>query len=98
MKVNNDGGESFEFYWPGLLKCIVWERPDRLKLVALFVKEDWQGQGVGSAVIRELKRKRKRIALCAVSDDDRQPDLERFYARHGFKPHKWDAELFIWEP
>ncbi len=95
---NAEGGESYEFYWPGLKKCIVWEYTSQLQLVRLSVLPDWQGQGVGSAVIRQLQKRGKRIALCAVSDDDRQTDLERFYLRHGFKAHRWDAELFIWEP
>ena len=94
----SEEGESFELYWPGVQKCIVWEYRNRLQLVRLTVKHDWQGQGVGSAVLRELQRRGKRITLCAVSDDGRQTDLERFYLRHGFKPHRWDAELFIWEP
>lgn len=99
--------DSFELHWPGLQKCVVWAYPAKTgpmtiglkyQLVTLKVKDDWQGQGIGSAVVRQLQRRACPIRLVPVAADaERQQDLERFYRRLEFTWDRW-RDFLIWEP
>ena len=90
--------ESEEIHAEGLQKCIVWNHGDHLEVKRLIVRAECQGQGIGSAILRQLKRRGKRIVLYPLSDDGRQMDLERFYMRAGFVPSFFDPETWEWEP
>ncbi len=75
----------------GLRKCIVWEYARYLELKVLIVEDDAQGKGL-------LKKRGKSILVYPLSREGRQQELERFYARAGFRLCRHDPEWFIWDP
>lgn len=95
------GGRKLELHWPGVERCIAMDLGDHLYLVTLRVKPEWRGQGIGSTMIRRLKREGKPIELYPVPDtQDEQAALERFYWQHGFKPltTRYDDSNLVWKP
>lgn len=87
---------SFDF--AGVDQCIVEEGPTVLLLRKLVVAPLLQGQGIGSRVLRELKRKGKTIHVVAYPDDpDRCADLYRFYTRNGFADVE-GTSFMAWNP
>ncbi|WP_373975103.1 GNAT family N-acetyltransferase [Chitinibacter sp. SCUT-21] len=59
----------------------------------LYILPSWQGQGIGGAVLTQIKQtyRGKEIALCAL----RGSDANRFYQVHGFtqcSESEWDIE------
>lgn len=83
---------------PGVRMCLVWDWGTHLELKRLKVEPEAQGQGIGSAMLRQLQARGKRIVLNPVSDEGRQQELERFYARAGFVVDFFDSEQLVWEP
>lgn len=84
---------------PGVTLCRVFEYENRLELRRIVIEPMAQGLGLGSAILRELKERGKRVEVYPLADDpDRQNDLENFYRSAGFRP-KWnDPETFEWVP
>ncbi|MFO7842514.1 MAG: GNAT family N-acetyltransferase [Bacteroidales bacterium] len=50
-------------------------------LAALFVKTDWQGKGIGTALLNLIKKKRKNIELKVFKKNSKSVD---FYKQSGF--------------
>lgn len=72
---------------------VVVDQPDHLLLDHLYIHPDWQGSGIGSAVLRrvfaEADARRTAIRVGAL----RESDSNRFYMRHGFElveRSEWD--------
>ncbi len=83
---------------PGIALVQYEEDSTSIYLIALKLKPDCQGRGIGKQILNDLKRLRKRIRLLPVADDpERQQDLERFYARNGFVQEDYE-EYLTWNP
>jgi len=50
-------------------------------LAALFVKNDWQGKGIGTALLNFIKKKRKNIELKVFKKNSKSVN---FYKQSGF--------------
>jgi GNAT superfamily N-acetyltransferase len=89
--VLTDGGDG------GGDTCAGWVqlRPDAdgLKLDHFYLAPAWQGQGIGSAVLRALLAEADAQALDVRLDALRGSASNRFYLRHGFRQEAesaWD--------
>lgn len=86
------------FDFTGVDQCVLEEGPDVILLRKLVIAPLLQGQGIGSKVLRELKRKRKTIHLIPYPDDpDRYEELRRFYMRNGFTQAE-GSDYMVWNP
>lgn len=63
-------------------------RENDLYLAHLYLRPEYQGQGIGGDILNELKARatdlQQDIVLTALSDSD----AERFYARNGFTDYE----------
>lgn len=50
----------------------------------LEVRQQWQGQGIGSELVRRLVAQLQRLYMVDLVCD---PELQSFYQRLGFRPH-----------
>lgn len=90
--------KHLQFDFAGVDYCAVQELPHCLYLVKLEVAPLFQGQGIGSRVLRELKRRGRPIRLTACPDNpEKWSDLLRFYARNGFYEEEGSNEM-VWTP
>lgn len=87
------------FDFPGVDKCAVLNVcPGHIKLLKLEINPAYRGKGVGTRVLRELKRLGCTITLVAYPDDpERYDDLMRFYRRNGFEEVEGAGEM-VWHP
>lgn len=92
--------ENLTFPFPGVQRCnLVQRAPGHLRLVKLEIVPEYRGKGIGSRVLRELKRLGQTISLVAYPDDpDRYDDCRRFYRKNGFTEVEGDDGVFEWHP
>lgn len=66
-------------------------------LAGLNVPARLRGRGIGTMIVQWLQHRGKPIVLEAVPDQGRRADLQRFYARLGFRRTKRANEM-RWTP
>lgn len=85
--MQTDEVSAVEIKLPGVRKCVVWIHGNRhLELKVLIIEPHCRGLGLGSIVLRGLKRVGLPIHVYPVALDGDQDAVDRFYARNGFKP------------
>lgn len=79
---------------------IVWkDHGTHIELVTLSIERAKQGHGLGSEALRYVKAMRKPILLIPVAMEmNRDADLVRFYARHGFVEQYPGSDWLQWKP
>ena len=79
----------------------VWDRPKEIILASIRVLPEWQGQGIGTAVIRSVTgqatQAAKPVALYVLKVNER---AMRLYQREGFRVVRETDKHFrmVWEP
>lgn len=94
-KAFDEGGMHFILYQSKKVGCVGWEeREDHLWLKEVFILPEFQGQGMGSQVIRDTKEKAKNkdIRLQTLKEN---LGAKRLYEHHGFEV--WDSNKTHWQ-
>lgn len=87
------------FPFPGVEECTIREWPKEIVLSRIRIDPLFQGQGIGSRVLAELKKMRKTIHLVVYPDNPNLcEELARFYRRNGFTEVEGENALWIWKP
>jgi len=68
------------------LRTNVWYAGEVALLDELYVEPRLRGQGIGSAIVKELEAisRRRSVDLIEINVDEGDVDARRFYERHGF--------------
>jgi ribosomal protein S18 acetylase RimI-like enzyme len=80
MRFDASGGQVIQVNGVDVGELLVEERPDELLLVRVALLPDWQGRGIGSALVRMLI--------------DRARGLESALVLHVFKTNLRAAQLY----
>lgn len=87
-----------KFAFEGVERCEIEEWPEVIMLCKLNIFPMFQGRGLGSRVLSELKRLGKPIRLIPYPDNpERYSELVRFYERNGFVMPAGD-DAMLWQP